>query len=64
MVVEHESTAGRLGLDDADSVSVVEVLCDGSPWSALGGKVIFTRFDLGFAPWENRLFIVRPQRSP
>lgn len=63
MAVEYDATAGSLGINQTDSVSVVEVVCDGSQWSALGGKVIFISEALGYAPWENRLFVVRPKQT-
>ena len=63
MAVEYQSTAGRLGVHETDSVTVLEVLCDGGPWSALGGKVIFTSNAVGYAPWERRFFVVRPKET-
>lgn len=62
MAVEYEATSGSLGVQPMDSVTVVEVQCDGGPWSALGGTVIFTSNAMGLAPWENRLFLVRPKQ--
>jgi hypothetical protein len=63
MALEYQSTAGRLGVHETDSVTVVEVLCEGAPWSALGGKVIFTSTAVGYAPWERRFFVVRPKET-
>jgi hypothetical protein len=61
MAAEYESSTFAINVDDRDSVDVLDVLCQGSPWSALGGKVIFTSRSLGYAPWENRMFLIRPK---
>ena len=61
MAVEYRASSGRLGVQETDSVTVLEVLCNGDPWSALGCKVIFTSNSIGYAPWENRLFVLRPK---
>jgi hypothetical protein len=60
MATEYALTAGHVGADAADSLDVLDVFCEGSPWSALGGKVIFTSDVRGYALWEGRLFTIRP----
>jgi hypothetical protein len=61
MATEYELSTGSINVDGRDSIDVIDVMCQGSPWSTLGGKVIFTSDALGYAPWENRLFIIRPK---
>jgi hypothetical protein len=60
MLEEYHLTAGHIGLFVRDSIDVLEVDCDGSRWSALGGRVLFVADDRGYAPWDGIFFTIEP----
>jgi hypothetical protein len=45
-----------------DSVTVVEIFCDGAPWTAFGSLVIAVDADHALAPWDGVFFEL--ERTP
>ncbi|MEZ4649379.1 MAG: hypothetical protein R3E97_11485 [Candidatus Eisenbacteria bacterium] len=43
-------------LRDSEDVTLLEVRCDGSPWSVLGALLIMIAADRALAPWDGVFF--------
>ena len=54
---EYHLPPGALpALDSAERLTVLQVRCAGSPWTAMGGRLIAAGSMRAFAPWDGVFF--------
>ena len=54
---EFNLTRGnRPALDSLERLTLLEVRCGGSPWTAMGGRLIEVDADRAYAPWDGVFF--------
>lgn len=66
LTVNYHIRSTDLGLAVAHDprLRVTEVLCGGDPWMAMGGIVLWTAPDHGFAVWDGVFFELQPAAEP
>lgn len=50
-------------LSGLDSIEVIEVSCDGAPWTVLGGRLLVVDSSMVLAPWDGTFFEMTRDRD-
>jgi hypothetical protein len=55
---------GLKPLEGKDQLTIVEISCDGTPWTAFGSLLLVIDADHAFTPWDGVFFVLERSAQP